>query len=120
MTLILLLLVLVTERVALQGTRWQVDTYLNWYLGRFQSKLNDKENEPLAILLFVALPALLVGIVMYFIDLGLVNFLINLFVLAVAIGNPMARSYYRQYLNAESRGDTEAMALLQQLSLIHI
>lgn len=115
MTLILLLLVLVTERVALQGNRWQVESYLTWYLQKFLSKL--KEEETLPLLIFVAAPGVIFGLLIYLIDLGLFEFLVSLFVLGVVIGNPVVRATYRQFLNAETRGDSEAMLLLQaQLS----
>ncbi|MDC2889394.1 regulatory signaling modulator protein AmpE [Psychrosphaera algicola] len=50
---------------------------------------------------------------LYFIDIGLIEFAANLVVLAVIIGNTEVRAFYRQYLNAENRNDVEAMNLLQ-------
>ena len=115
MTLILLLLVLVTERVALQGNRWQVETYLTWYLQKSLTKLKD--DDTLSLLLLVATPGVLLGLFIYIVDIGLIEFVVSLAVLAVVIGNPIVRATYRQFLNAETRGDTEAMSLLQaQLS----
>lgn len=113
MTLILLLLVLVTERVALQGTKWHVAPYLTWYVDKLLPKFFKKDTESLAILLFVAIPAVSIGLLLYFIDIGLIEFAANLVVLAVIIGNTEVRAFYRQYLNAENRNDVEAMNLLQ-------
>jgi AmpE protein len=113
MTLILLLLILVTERVALQGVRWQAAPYLTWYVEHFSERFFSKGSEVITVFLFTTLPAISIGIVLYFIDLGLIEFVASLFVLAVAIGNANVRALYRQYLNAETRGDSEAMAILQ-------
>lgn len=113
MTLIILLIVLVTERVALQSPQWYVPTYLVTYLKLALSRLSGKANDGLSLLLFVAAPALVLAVLLYLLDSSIINFFVSLLVLAVCIGNNKTRHYYRQYLNAASRHDEESKAILQ-------
>lgn len=110
MTLIILLIVLLVERVSLQSATWQVTRYLTWYTNKYSKKI--KANDQLSLLLFVVLPSVLIGILLFIFDSRLIDFIVSLFVLAVCIGHQPIRRYYRQYLNATQRGDTEAASIL--------
>ena len=110
MTLIILLIVLLVERVSLQSATWQVTRYLTWYTNKYSKKI--KANDQLSLLLFVVLPSVLIGILLFIFDSRLIDFIVSLFVLAVCIGHQPIRRYYRQYLNAIQRGDTEAASIL--------
>ncbi len=109
MTLIILLMVLLVERVALQSSTWQVNKYLDWYGNKCLKRV--KTNDAISLFLFVIAPALIAGILLYFLNSRLVEFVVGLFVLAVCIGHYPLRTTYRQYLNALQRNDTEAMAI---------
>ncbi|NVK23918.1 MAG: regulatory signaling modulator protein AmpE [Gammaproteobacteria bacterium] len=112
MTLIVLLIVLVTERVALQSSFWQAQKYLDKYLNIALPKFNDAKNGSLSLLLLVSTPAVLTALFLHFFSNGFIYFLVSLLVLAICVGNQQARTYYRQYLNAMGRGDKEAQLLL--------
>ena len=117
MTLIILLMVLVIERVALQSSFWQVETHLKRYIQLTQPSINKVHEHPLSLFLFIAAPAVTLAILLYFLNSGFINFLVGLFVLSICIGHTQARLLYRQYLNALGRGDSEAQLLLhEQLS----
>ena len=113
MTLIILLLVLVVERVALQSSAWQLPHYLTGYCNWLLPKLKQTPNSSWSALVFVALPAAMMGFTLWFFDSALVDFLLGLFTVAICIGNPGARLLYRQYLNALGRDDKEAQSILQ-------
>ncbi len=112
MTLIILLLVLVVERTALQGPSWRIHPYLSWYCQRARSYVAERKFEPFAWLIMLATPAILVGLILMFIDSTLVDFIVSLLVLGVVVGNKELRTLYRQYLNAKSRGDVEGQYIL--------
>lgn len=112
MTLIVLLLVLVTERVGFQATHWQVQTYLNYYISIALPKFSQVKASKLSLLLFISAPAVILYLSLHLLNSGLINFIASLLVLAICIGNPQSRAFYRQYLNAMSRGDKEAQVIL--------
>jgi len=113
MTLIILLIVLVTERVALQGPQWRVERYLIWYVKNCSKSVLRKADDTLGLFIFVGIPALVFGLVMAFFDSDIIDFLLGLVVLAVCVGNSVVRAYYRQYLNAHNRKDEEAQEILK-------
>jgi len=113
MTLIILLIVLVVERVALQSAVWQIPYYLRSYCAFGLPKLKKSGNSSWAVFIFVAAPAVVLATILWSLDSALLNFLIGLFVVATCIGNPQARLLYRQYLNAKGREDEEAQFILQ-------
>lgn len=114
MTLILLLIVLVTERVALQSARWRVESYLRPYVTFSSKSFPIKPDEPVSLLIFVAAPALVFGLFLWFFGSLLIEFVVGFAVLAVAIGNSKIRTHYRQFLNAAQRDDVEAMQILRE------
>jgi len=118
MTLIILLIVLVTERVALQGANWRVERYLSWYVEHGSKSLLKRAEDNLALFIFMAVPALSFGIVLMLLDSDFVDFLVSILVLAVCVGNSNVRTFYRQYLNAQNRNDEEAQEILQAKLLV--
>lgn len=112
MTLISLLLVLALERSTRKTRYWQSEFYLGQYFQFLHSRrwLNEQSNL-IGIGLIVILPALVLGGLVYSLDAFLVEFLLNTAVLMVCIGCPKFRDSYRGYLQAASRGDTEATHL---------
>jgi AmpE protein len=110
MTLIILLMVLMVERVGLQSSTWQISSYIDSYVNRHAHRVKSKDS--LSLFVFVAAPAVIIGIIIYLLDSRLIEFLVGLFVLAVSIGYYPTRSLYRQYLNAQQRGDTEAAEII--------
>ncbi|MBU2919119.1 regulatory signaling modulator protein AmpE [Psychrosphaera sp. F3M07] len=112
MTLIVLLLVLITERVGLQASHWQVQTYLNYYISIALPKFSQVKASKISLLLFISAPAVVLYLVLHLLNNGLISFVVSLFILAICIGNPESRALYRQYLNAVSRDDKEAQVIL--------
>lgn len=112
MTLIVLLLVLITERVGLQATHWQVQTYLNYYISFALPQFSQVKGNKISLLLFISAPAVLLYLTMALFDSTLIRFILSLLVLAICVGNPQSRALYRQYLNALGRGDTEAQFVI--------
>lgn len=113
MTLIILLIVLVLERVALQGELWQVSHYLRNYCAMALPKVKSNKTSNWALLSLVAFPALAFALLLHFLNSSLFDFVFGLLIMAVCIGNPHARQLYRQYLNALGREDEEAQFILQ-------
>jgi AmpE protein len=112
MTLIVLLLVLVTERVGLQASHWQVQTYLNYYLSIALPKFSQVKASKISLLLFISAPAVVLYLILYLLNSGLISFVVSVLILAICIGNPQSRALYKQYLNAVSRDDKEAQEIL--------
>lgn len=113
MTLIILLIVLVVERVALQSERWQASYYAAKYSNFVLPKLNSAKSSSWTVLISVAIPAVVVGLFLSFMDSNLLDFVVGLIVVAISVGNANARLWYRQYLNALGREDKEAQSIIQ-------
>ena len=113
MTLIILLIVLVLERVALQGELWQIAHYLRNYCALTLPKFRHSKSSNWTLLLLVSIPAVVFAVVLHFMNSSLLNFVVGLLVVSICIGNPQARQLYRQYLNALGRKDEEAQFILQ-------
>lgn len=112
MTLIILLLVLVMERVALQSARWQVSHYLTGYCRWSVAKMEAQASSVWPVFVIAVLPAVAIGLFVSWLDSLLLEFVFSLLVIALCIGEPNVRRLYRQYLNAKSRGDEQAQAIL--------
>lgn len=110
MTLIILLMVLLVERVGLQSSTWQITTYVSKYSKWFAPKVQDQE--PLSLFIFTVAPAVSIGVFLVLLDSRFIEFLLGLFILAVSVGYYPVRALYRQYLNAKQRGDEEAAAII--------
>lgn len=113
MTLIILLIVLVVERVALQSDKWQASYYTSKYSNLALSHFNKAKASTWTTLLLVATPAIFIGVLLSLLDSNLIDFLVGLIVVAICVGNPNARLWYRQYLNALGREDEEAQSIIQ-------
>ncbi|WP_088329953.1 beta-lactamase regulator AmpE [Lacimicrobium sp. SS2-24] len=112
MTLISLLLVLALERATSKTTYWRSDFYFDRYLAWLQRRDILAAGVSLQTLLAVVLvPAILIWLVLYQLDAMFMTFLVNTAVLMVCVGCPRLRESYRGYLQAASRGDTEAAVL---------
>ncbi|KKO45025.1 regulatory protein AmpE [Arsukibacterium ikkense] len=115
MTLISMLLALIIERLAVRSHAWQAQGYVRAYL-RFSLKT------PLATLarhqfgqyLWLLLPGAVVALVLCLVDNRLLTLIVNTLVLLVGIGCWHYRQLYKQYLNAQERGDAEAAHLAMQ------
>lgn len=113
MTLIILLIVLVVERVALQSDKWQASYYIAKYSDFFRTRFSKAKPSSWGTLIFVATPATALGVLLYLLDSSLLDFLLGLLIVAICVGNPNARLWYRQYLNALGRKDEEAQSIIQ-------
>lgn len=112
MTLIILLVLLLAERILLHSPKWQVSTYFNKYVLKALPYVKARSEDSLSLFLFVALPSISAAVFLYLFDSKVINFLVSLLVLAVCIGNEKVRYYYRQYLNASERQDKEAQDII--------
>lgn len=112
MTLIVLLLVLITERVGLRAAHWQVQTYLNYYISIALTRYSKIKASKISLFLFISAPAVILYLALYLLNSGLITFIVSLLGLAICLGNPQSRALYRQYLNAAGRGDREAQLVL--------
>lgn len=115
MTLISMLLALIIERLAVRSDAWQARPYCQAYLkltaGSGLSKLADHK---LGRYLWILLPGVLVALVLLLVDNRLLTLIVNTLVLLVGIGCWHYRQLYKQYLNAQERGDDEAAFLAMQ------
>lgn len=115
MTLISMLLALIIERLAVRSDAWQARPYCQAYLkltaGSGMSKLAE---HALGRYLWILLPGLVVALILLLIDNRLVTLVVNTLVLLIGIGCWHYRQLYKQYLNAQERGDEEAAFLAMQ------
>lgn len=115
MTLISMLLALIIERLAVRSDAWQARPYCQAYLkltaGSGMSKLAE---HAIGRYLWILLPGLLVALILLLVDNRLVTLVVNTLVLLIGIGCWHYRQLYKQYLNAQDRGDEEAAFLAMQ------
>lgn len=115
MTLISMLLALIIERLAVRSDAWQARPYCQAYLkltaGSGLTKLAEHQ---LGRYLWILLPGLLVALLLHLLDNRLLTLVVNTLVLLVGIGCWHYRQLYKQYLNAQERGDEEAAYLAMQ------
>lgn len=115
MTLISMLLALIIERLAVRSDAWQARPYCQAYVkltaGSGLSKLAEHQ---VGRYFWVLLPGLLIALTLWLVDNRLVTLLVNTLVLLVGIGCWHYRQLYKQYLNAQERGDDEAAFLTMQ------
>lgn len=112
MTLISLLLVLAIERATSKTSYWRSDFYTNRYSSWLEKRDILTPASSVQMLLAMALiPALVLWVALYQLDAFLITFIVDTAVLMVCIGCPDLRQSYRGYLQAASRGDTEASVL---------
>ncbi|SNY60757.1 AmpE protein [Arsukibacterium tuosuense] len=115
MTLISMLLALIIERLAVRSDAWQAQRYVRAYL-RFslRTPLAGLARNKLGQYLWLVLPGAVVALVLCLADSRLLTLIVNTLVLLVGIGCWHYRQLYKQYLNAQERGDAEAAHLVMQ------
>lgn len=112
MTLISLLLVLMIERATSKTRYWQSDYYTSRYLAWLEKRdILTPDTSVQWLLAIVLLPSLVVWFALYQLDAFFITFVVDTAVLMVCIGCPGLRQSYKGYLQAASRGDTEASVL---------
>ncbi len=111
MTLITIIISLIIERLGTKGKAWQLTTYLPKYLAAVLHWLpHTAKSQPLVALMLV-MPSVLLALLIYGIDFGLITFAASILVLLVSIGCGDLRTAYKNYLNALNRNDNEAATL---------
>jgi AmpE protein len=113
MTLISMLLALIIERLAVRSNAWQAQRYVQAYL-RLSSKtpLAGLARHKFGQYIWLLLPGAVVMLLLCLIDNRLLTLIVNTLVLLVGIGCWHYRQLYKQYLNAQERGDAEAAYLV--------
>lgn len=113
MTLISMLLALIIERLAVRSNAWQAQRYVQAYL-RLSSKtpLAGLARHQFGQYIWLLLPGAVVMLLLCLIDNRLLTLIVNTLVLLVGIGCWHYRQLYKQYLNAQERGDAEAAYLV--------
>ncbi len=115
MTLICMLIALIIERLAVRSQPWQWLSYVRPYLKMSQQgPLALLQQHPYGVFLWWLLPALLVTLAVMLVDFWLFTLIVNTLVLLVCIGCWQYRQLYKQYLNAQARGDQQAAFLVMQ------
>jgi AmpE protein len=113
MILISIILALILERLGARSAHWQIDFYLQRYLnvGYGNERVKRQLDKGLVFICYLLLPVVLVAFIYQLSDFALWQFSINIMVLIVCFGCNEPRKQYKSYLNALTRGDTEAAAL---------
>lgn len=115
MTLICMLIALIIERLAVRSQPWQWLSYVRPYLRLSQrGLLATLQQHAYGVFLWWLLPALLVTVVLVLADFWLLTLVVNTLVLLVCMGCWHYRQLYKQYLNAQARGDQQAAFLVMQ------
>ncbi|MBV2130540.1 regulatory signaling modulator protein AmpE [Arsukibacterium indicum] len=115
MTLISMLLALIIERLAVRSDAWQAKRYVRSYLKfSLNTPLAKLARHQLGQYLWLLLPGAVVTLVLCLIDSRLLTLIVNTLVLLVGIGCWHYRQLYKQYLNAQERGDAEAAHLTME------
>tara|TARA_R110002126_G_scaffold98045_14_gene228114 strand:+ start:7834 stop:8706 length:873 start_codon:yes stop_codon:yes gene_type:complete len=110
-----MLLALIIERLAVRSDAWQAHRYVQAYLRlSLKTPLLTLARHPLGKYVWLLLPGALVALVLCLIDNRLLTLIVNTLVLLVGIGCWHYRQLYKQYLNAQERGDAEAADLVMQ------
>ena len=113
MTLISVILALIADRLGGRSKIWQTSTYASWYAQTALPLLNVLKAlpKPLALVLWLAVPALAVQWLVSLSDFALWQLASNSAVVLVCFGCAHLRRDYKGYLNALTRGDHEAATL---------
>jgi AmpE protein len=113
-----MLIALIVERLAVRSSKWQLVSYLRPYLNYAgKAPFSALTQQQGALLLWCALPVLLLTLVLWLIDFWLVTLVVNTLVLLLCMGCWHYRQLYKQYLNAAARDDQHAAFLtMQQLN----
>ncbi|SFC45782.1 beta-lactamase regulator AmpE [Pseudoalteromonas denitrificans] len=118
MTLISILIALIIERLDAKGRYWQMHLYASKYLNfstsdsfLANSVVKSLLSKEIGFLIWLVIPAALVGFIYTLFDFVLFQLIINIVVLLVCIGCIYLREKYKGYLNAMQRQDDEAATL---------
>ena len=123
MMLMSLLLILSLERLMTKTPNWHVEKYAAQYRAFLQNKgllkfqeenTGDKESKkssPIALYCYLLLPAVVLGVIEYWLLGAFLTFIEQSLVLFVCIGCPVLRSIYKNFLNAADRGDLQACSM---------
>lgn len=113
MTLISILFALIIERLGAKEAGWQLSTYSQAYLAKSQNQawFNNIMRKSLGLFVWLLLPAALVYVLTHVFDFFLIELAVNVLVLLVCIGCAKQREWYKGYLNALQRQDSEAATL---------
>lgn len=111
MSLLSILLVFAFERFTGQSKQWQIAYYFDEYHNWAQAKdwLKDTSG-PLPWLLIVV-PALLLYLLLTWLDSGFLQFVLSTAILMICLGCPNLRATYKCFLQAAGRGDIQACSL---------
>ncbi|QTL36049.1 beta-lactamase regulator AmpE [Pseudoalteromonas viridis] len=113
MMLISIIIALVIERLGARSEHWQIDFYLGKYLAWSKTQLSEKGmfGSDLGVMVWLVLPTILVALVYHLSDFVLFQLILNVLILLVCFGCGRYRRLYKGYLNALTRGDSEAVTL---------
>lgn len=112
MALISLLLALALERVMTKTRLWQNETYLAAWV---ENILHRKEQVSVFRMLVLSIvPAVIIGLLLHYLDSVLASLLVNTAVLLIGVGCPFLRESFKGYLQAANRGDTAACDVYAQ------
>lgn len=115
MTLISMLLALIIERLAVRSDAWQARPYCQAYLKlTARSGLSKLADHTVGRYLWILLPGAVLALLLHLVDNRLLSLIVNTLVLLVGIGCWHYRQLYKQFLNAQDRGDDEAAYLSMQ------
>lgn len=106
MALISLLLVLAIERVMTKTRLWQSETYLMPWIDTITGQ--QEAVSVFRMLVLSLVPAVVVWLVLHYLDSVLFHLVINTVILMVGIGCPYLRESFKGYLQAANRGDLSA------------
>ncbi|MCO7188774.1 MULTISPECIES: beta-lactamase regulator AmpE [unclassified Pseudoalteromonas] len=113
MMLISIIIALVIERLGARSEHWQIDFYIAKYLTWSKKQLSNKGvlGSDLGVMIWFVIPAVLTAVVFHLSDFVLFQLVLNVLILLVCFGCGRYRRLYKGYLNALTRGDSEAVTL---------
>ena len=112
MILMSLLLVLSLERVVGKSPQWHIEYYAAQYREWAASKdWLKSDGSSITLYLLLIAPALILGLIEYYLFGAFFTFIEQSLVLFVCIGCPTLRSIYKRFLNAAERGDLQACSM---------
>ena len=120
MMLMSLLLVLSLERLITKDSKWHIEKYAAVYRDFLHDKgfisLRESEHEgskasSTALYFYLLLPAVLLGVIEYWLLGAFLTFIEQSVVLFICIGCPVLRAIYKSFLNAAERGDLQACSM---------
>ena len=123
MMLMSLLLVLSLERLITKTPNWHIEKYAGQYrallkdmglINLYEEKESEdarKKASSAALYFYLLLPAILLGLIEYWVLGAFLTFIEQSIVLFVCIGCPALRAVYKNFLNAADRGDLQACSM---------